>query len=241
MTASEKQSLIEHLEELRKRLIICIVTIFIFSVIAFMLFSESVLIKMESDLLADYQGVRVIVTAPMEAILMRFNVSILLGVYFSLPVIMYQLFRFVLPALYKNEGRSMLIILPSSLILFTLGALFSYTVLLPVILKFLIGFAMPVAEPFFRLTELVSFVAIFTLMMGIIFQWPLITAVLSNLGVVSPKTWSTKRRHAVVVCFIIGAFITDPTLVSQILVAIPMIILYEIGIITAKVVWKGDK
>jgi len=239
MTSPEKQSIIEHLEELRRCLIICIVAVFVFSSIAFMLFSEDVILKMEIDLLDKYEGVKVIATSFMEAIMVRFKVSMFFGIYFSLPVIMYQFFRFVMPALYANERKSMLIILPASLILFTLGALFAYAVLLPVIVKFLIGFTFPIAEPYLKLTELISFIALFTFMMGVIFQWPLITAVLSNFGVVSPKTWSEKRRHAIVVCFIVGAFITDPTLVSQILVAIPMIILYEIGIITAKVVWRG--
>ena len=256
--SNKKQSLIEHIEELRKRIIICIIAVFICSAAAFP-FSDDVINKMEDDLLEKYstnstnntinstvscgcseiQSGNVIVTSPMEGVITLFKVSIFLGVYLSIPIIIHQLFSFISPALYLQERKSFMIILPSSYILFTAGALFTYLIILPVMMKFFMAFSAPVAASLFKLSELVSFVVMMMLVMGIIFQWPLITAVFSKFGILSPKLLSEKRRYAIVACFILGAFMTDPTFITQIMLAVPMIILYEIGILTAKLTWSG--
>ncbi len=260
MSNSKKQSLIEHLEELRWKLIICIIAVIICAAVSFS-FSDDVIKKMEGDLIDTYKinpansvssnnnsnctcpcsgsGIKsgnVIVTSPMEGVITLFKVSIFLGIYFSIPIIVYQLFSFVSPALYRKEKRIFIIILPVSFLLFTAGALFTYIVILPIMMKFFMAFSAPVADSLFKLSELVSFVVTMMFVMGLIFQWPLITAVFSRLGILSPELLSSKRKHAIVICFILGAFMTDPTFVTQILLAIPMIILYEIGIITAKLV-----
>jgi len=259
MTNPEKQSLIEHLEELRWRVIICIVAVFICAAVSFS-FSDDVIKKMEDDLIGKYninqvnfkdndtlnctcpcngyglQSGNVIVTSPMEGVSTLFNVSIFLGIYLSIPLIIYQLFSFVSPALYKKEKRIFIIILPVSFLLFTSGALFTYVVILPMMMSFFMAFSAPVAVSLFKLSELVSFVVMMMLIMGLIFQWPLVTAVLSKLGILSPKLLSDKRKHAIIICFILGGFLTpDPTVISQTMLAIPMIILYEIGILTAKI------
>lgn len=253
----KEQSIIGHLEELRWRLILCIIAVFICSAITFPV-SDDIIKKMEDDLLEKYsvdsnnltgtqgnytcdcgiQSGNVIITNPMEGVITLFKVSIFIGIYLSIPIIIYQLFTFVTPALYKRERRSFIIILPLSYILFTAGALFTYLVILPIMMKFFMAFASSVASSLFKLSELISFVVMMMLIMGIIFQWPLVTAVLSKFGVLSPKTLSEKRRYAIVICFILGAVMTDPTFVTQVLLAIPMIILYEIGIISSKVLWN---
>jgi len=254
---SKKQSLIEHLEELRMKVIICIIAVFICSAVSFP-FSDDVINKMEDDLIGKYmitpedtgnnttgacacsgiESGNVIVTSPMEGVITLFKVSIFMGIYLSIPIIIYQLFSFVSPALYRREKKIFILILPVSYILFTGGALFTYIVLLPFMMQFFMAFAAPVAASLFKLSELISFVVMMMLIMGIIFQWPLITAIFSKFGVLSPKLLSEKRRYAIVICFILGAFMTDPTFITQIMLAIPMIILYEIGILTARLTWS---
>lgn len=249
---NNEQSVIEHLEELRSKAIICIVAVLICSALAFP-FSDDFIKKMEYDLIeknsinkinstgsceSEIQSSGVIVTNPMEGVITLFKVSVFLGFYFSIPILMYQFFSFVLPALYSRERKSFIIILPSSYILFTAGALFTYFIILPIMMKFFIAFSEPVAASLFKLSELVGFVVMMMLVMGIIFQWPLVTSVLSSFGILSPEFLSEKRRYAIVICFIIGAFMTDPTFITQILLAVPMILLYEIGILTSRLTWR---
>jgi len=233
---SKTQSLIEHLEELRRRLIICIVSLVLISLASYPL-TDDIIRVIEGDLLPP--GVKVIVTTPMEAVLARFQLSLLIGLYISIPLIIYQLFAFISPALYKKERRAVILIIPGSFVLFSLGVLFAYLVMLPLMMKFLMAFAIPIAEPYLKLSEFISFIVSMAAMMGLLFQWPLITTVLARIRIISPKFWSERRRYAILLSFILGAFLTDPTFVTQILLAIPMIILYEVGIVTARLVWRG--
>jgi len=230
------QSLIEHLEELRRRLIICIVSLVFISVASYPV-TDDIIRMMEGDLLPP--EVKVIVTMPMEAVLARFQLSLLVGLYLSIPVIIYQFFAFISPALYKKERKAVILIIPGSFVLFSLGVLFAYYIMLPLMMKFLMAFAIPIAEPYLKLSEFISFIVSMGAMMGLLFQWPLITTVLAGIGITSPKFWSERRRYAILLSFIAGAFLTDPTFVTQILLAIPMVILYEVGIVTAGLVWKG--
>ncbi len=242
MTMNQKeQSFVDHLEELRKRLIICISAVILISCASYSLTDDAIDL-MKKDLLGGYPGVKVIVTTPMEAVLAQVELSLLFGVYLSLPVIIYQLFAFMSPALYPQERKAIMLSMPGPFILFTAGALFSYLVLLPIMMHFLLEFSMPIAEPLLKLSELISFIFLIMLTMGLIFQWPLITAILSYLGLASPRFWIERTRYAILFCFVLSAIATpDPSFITQILMAIPMIILYGVGIITAQMIWKEKK
>lgn len=232
----KKLSFLDHLEELRRRLITAILIVVALSILSYPL-TDDALIRIKNDVLGEYSN-QVIVTTPMEAVMVRLKLSLLLGGFVSVPLLIYQAFRFMVPGLYPKEKKWFVITLGSSFILFTAGALFSYLVLLPVMVRFLLGFAAPIAQPMLMLDRLMSFIVLLIFSMGLIFQWPLIVGILARLGIVNSTTLAEKRRYAIVACFIIGATITDPTFITQIIVAIPMMILYETGIVIARVVGK---
>jgi len=223
---------LEHLAELRKRLILCISVLFIITVVVFPV-SPNVLNLIIHGLINS--DVEVIVLSPQEAIIVYLNISILLGIMLSFPVFAYHLWAFMAPGLIERERKLFLYILISSLILFISGTLFSYFILLPLMLRFLIGISYVVATPLLDLRQTSSFVLGFMILFGLVFQLPLMAWVLTRIGILNTEALSGNRRYVILTAFIIGAITTDPSVVTQILVAIPIIILYEISIIATKI------
>jgi len=231
--------LTEHIEELRNRLVVCLVSLVIVSALVYPL-TDQVVTRIREDLLPGI-GEQLIVTRPMEAIQVRVGLALLLGFILSSPIILYQTYAFLSPALEHHEKKTLLRFLPWSVLLFFLGGGFSYFVLLPIVFRFLIRVASPVAMVMFTLGEVFSFVLILVLAMGLIFQFPLVSFLLAKLGLVSPTFWSSKRKHAFVASFLVGAIITDPSVLTQVLAAVPIIFVYEAGIITSKLGWREDR
>jgi sec-independent protein translocase protein TatC len=155
------------------------------------------------------------------------------GLIFALPVILYQLWRFVTPGLEKRERKFAIPFVLSALALFVLGAYIAL-LLLPVAIKFLLGFVAP-AKPLIHLTEYMSFVFLMILAFGISFEFPLLLVFLAGVGVISSRQLSSHRRAAILVAFIIGAVATpsqDP--ISQTVMAVPLYILYELSIVVIR-------
>jgi sec-independent protein translocase protein TatC len=229
----EKEStILEHLEEFRRRVITVLAAVLFLSILCYPL-TDEVLIKIKRDLLDGY-GDSVIVTTPVEAVLVRLKLSVLLSAFITVPLLVYEVFMFLAPGLYSKEKKWFTVTVLGSFILFITGAVFTYLVLLPFMLRFLLGFATPVAQPLLVLDKLVSFIVLLMAGMGLVFQWPLVVGVLSALGVVSPGFLAKRRRYAVVGCFILGAVFTDPTFITQVIVAVPLMVLYEAGILVAR-------
>ena len=171
----------------------------------------------------------------MEAIFVTFKASIYAGVIISSPIIIYELWAFVSPGLTKKERNMIIVALIPTIALFLAGASFAYFVMLPITLKFFFAFSYRMSTPLFGLDQTLSFVFSILFIFGVVFQFPLVIAVLARLGVVTHKVLASKRKYAFLIIFIVAGIITpDPTVVSQTLVGVPLYVLYEISIWVAK-------
>jgi len=229
-----KLTLEEHLQELRRRILWILFILVFFSIVSYPL-TPSLLSKIKHDLL---RGSSLVVLSPQEAILVYIKISLLLGFTLSLPFIIFHSWRFIAPGLVEREKRLFLCIVTSSILLFLLGAGFAYFFLLPITLRFLLEVANWTAVPMLSLDRTINFILLIILISGLIFQLPLVVGILTRLSLVNYKVLSSKRRYVILLAFIISALITDPSMVTQILVAIPIIILYEISILVSKILGK---
>ena len=229
-----KLTLEEHLQELRRRILWILFILVFFSIVSYPL-TPSLLSKIKHDLL---RGSSLVVLSPQEAILVYIKISLLLGFTLSLPFIIFHSWRFIAPGLIEREKRLFLCIVTSSLLLFLLGAGFAYFFLLPITLRFLLEVANWTAVPMLSLDRTINFILLIILISGLIFQLPLVVGILTRLSLVNYKILSSKRRYVILLAFIISALITDPSMITQILVAIPIIILYEISILVSKILGK---
>tara|TARA_B100000949_G_scaffold214691_1_gene210401 strand:- start:466 stop:1167 length:702 start_codon:yes stop_codon:yes gene_type:complete len=168
--------------------------------------------------------------------------SLLVGLFASLPIVLYQLVMFVSPGLSPTEKRYLYSLLPLSLLVFLVGAAFGYRVLFPPMVRFLLSFGSDVATPYIRIGSYVNLMLSLLFWMGVVFETPLVMFFLSKIGVVTAQSLARFRRYAIVIAFILGAIIT-PTLdpINQALVAVPIILLYEVGILLARVGGRGRK
>ena len=170
------------------------------------------------------------------------RVSLTAGIVLAWPLIMYQLAVFILPGLKSQEKKYVYFFLPLSTIVFFIGAYFGYKVLFPPAVNFLLHFGADVAVPYIRIGNYTSLMLTLILWMGIAFEMPVIVFFLSLVGIVTPKLLIKGRRYAIVCAFIVGAIITptfDP--VNQSIVALPLIVLYEAGILLSRIGSKRKK
>lgn len=180
-------------------------------------------------------GVQLIVTSPMDGFAAQFNIALGLAVAAALPVALFQLGRFVGPALRPSERRMLAWGLVPATLLFVLGALFGYLVVLPFTLSALYQFSDALgASSLLSVQDFASFTLSFLLGFGLAFQTPLVMAALSKVGLVSPRAYWGKARHAIVVILIVAMVVTpDPTIISQLMLAVPMVALYVLGALAA--------
>lgn len=220
----DTMSLVDHLQELRRRMITCLVCVAITSTVSY--FFAETLVK----LIAASAG-KLYFTSPAEVFFTYLKVSSFAGFLAALPVVLYQLWAFVVPALTRSEQTLSLILTPSSVVLFFIGILFSYYFVLPAAIQFFLGFATESLQPLFSLGQYLSFVISLLLPFGFIFELPLFILVLAKLGAVSSSLLIRKRKVVLVLAFIVGAVVSPtPDIFSQTMIAIPMILLYEISL-----------
>ena len=222
-----KLTLVEHLEELRRRLIKSVIFIVIASCLVYN-FSNKIL-----SYLVKPVG-KVVFLSPAEAFMADLKIGLFGGLFVSSPFVIYQIWKFVSAGLNRNERKYALLFGPVSFIFFITGASFGYFIIIPIGLKFLLGYATEFMTPMIRVTDYISFIGGLSLAFGAVFELPLIILFLAKIGVVNTAFLSSKRRHAIVIIFIVAAALTPPDLVSQFLMAVPLIILYEVGIIFSR-------
>lgn len=235
MTADARDrelSLIEHLDELRRRLVVAAVAVLITTAGAF--FFAVPIIKF---LLAPSGIARCLALSPTENFTTFMRVSLFAGIALAMPVLLYEIFAYVDPALLPRERRFVLTSGPFVLGLFVGGMAFCYYVLLPNAIKFLINFGSEVIENQLRCAEYLSFVTTFILGVGIVFEMPAIIVALVRIGVVQRSWLARQRRYVFLLVFVIGAIITPtPDPFNQTLVALPMYLLYEAGLLISRFV-----
>jgi len=227
-------TLIEHLEELRNRAIKSIVFIILASCLLYG-FVDIILPGLVRP------AGRLVFIAPQEAFIARIKISLFGGLFLSAPFVIYEIWKFVSSGLRPNEKKYILIFGPLSLIFFFLGAFFGYFVIVPVGMSFLLGFATDLIIPMISISRYISFVGILTLSFGVIFELPLVSLFLTKIGLVTPAFLSNKRKHAVVLIFIAAAILTPPDIITQCLMALPLLVLYEISIIFSKFIYRQNK
>jgi sec-independent protein translocase protein TatC len=231
MVKSE-MSLVDHLQELRRRLIIIILAVAVGSTICYFYSAELV------HYITAPAG-KLYYMSPAEAFFTYLRVSFFAGFLLALPIVLYQAWAFIVPALTNQEKMASFILVPSSVFLFFAGLAFSYLLVLPAGIKFFMGFATENLQPMLSLGEYLSFVISFLLPFGFIFELPLFIIVMAKFGIIGSAFLSTKRKHVLVLSFIVGAIISPtPDVLSQTMVAVPVIVLYELSILIVKYILR---
>ena len=233
MGGQEKtMALTEHLRELRKRLIISVIAVALGFFAAYY-YSDRLYWVIASPLVESLpQGQDFLVfTGIVEPFFIYLKVGLLGGIILASPVVLYELWAFIAPALYREERRWFVFTVFFSLILFTGGTLFAFEVVFPFGFKYLLSYSAPGLKPFLSMSEYFSMATRLLLAFGLIFQLPLIMLVLSKLGVVSARQLASWWRYALVAIVIASAILTPtPDVFNQLLMAGPLIVLYGIGV-----------
>ena len=232
----------EHLEELRTRLTRCLVAVFI-GFLACYGFAEQLFLLLMDPLIQQLapSGGSLIYTGLPEAFFTHVKVAAIAGLFVVSPYVFYQLWMFIAPGLYEGERKWIAPIALCSALCFVTGALFGYYVVFPFGFQFFLGYATEFVKPMPSVKEYFSFATSMLFAFGFIFELPLFMLFLSALGVVSHKTLRKYRKYAILGNFVVGAILTPPDVVSQLLMAGPLCLLYEIGIIVAMIFGKKPK
>jgi len=238
MDEQEKIPFTEHLEELRKRLIVCFIAVGIGFVLSYG-FKEKLFQILTRPLISVMQtGDKLIFTGLPEAFFTYLKVAFLSGIILATPVIFYQFWMFVAPGLYDKEKRLMAPIVFLSTFFFVGGAFFGYFIVFPYGFKFFLGFASEIIRPLPSMREYLGFASKLLLAFGLVFELPLIITFLAKLGMVSVSFLKKNRKYALLLFFVGAAILTPPDVVTQIMMALPLILLYEISIIGARIFGK---
>jgi sec-independent protein translocase protein TatC len=217
---------LDHLEELRKRILYSLVALAVGAAVGFF-FSRRVL-----DLLTRPVP-ELVFLAPAEAFVVQLKVALVTGLFLASPAIFYQFWRFVRPALQKHEVKYIASAVVVSSVLFVAGVAFAYLVVVPVAMKFLLGFETPRLRAMISINQYVGTVGAFLLACGVIFQLPVMMFFLTKLGVVTPKLLMKNQRVALVLGFVVAAVLSPPDVFSQALMAVPLLVLFELGVLAS--------
>ena len=224
-----------HLEELRKRLITCFIAVGIGFAISYGFKEKLFQILVQPLLRVMKNGETLIFTGLPEAFFTYLKVALLSGLMLAAPVIIYQFWMFVVPGLYDREKRLMLPIIFLSSFFFVGGSLFGYFIVFPWGFKFFLGFADEHIRALPSMKEYLGFSAKLLLAFGLVFELPLVITFLAKLGLVSVDFLKKNRKYALLLFFAGAAILTPPDVVTQIMMALPLMLLYEISIIGARI------
>jgi sec-independent protein translocase protein TatC len=230
MAKDRQMTIIEHLEELRDRLIKSAIALTITTILSFAFAKQFLQI-----LIAPMGQTPLVSLSPTTNIVVFAKVALISGVALAMPVLVYQLIRFIAPGLTPQEKRYLLFILPGVTISFVAGAAFAYFVMVPTTVLFLKGFLSDVGQPYWSIDRYISFTTSYLFWLGLSFETPLLIFFLAKLGIITPAVLSRYRKYAILVIAVIAAVITPtPDPFNMLLVMVPLILLYEIGILLAR-------
>jgi sec-independent protein translocase protein TatC len=230
---AEQLSFFDHLDELRQRLIKVAASVLLFSFGAYH-FKDAILLFFTRT------AGELVFTAPSDAFAVSIGVSFFVGMLLAMPVILFQLWQFLSSALKEDERKAIYVFGPASLLLFIVGALFAYFIVVPISFDFLMSFSSDILVPMISVRSYMSFVMTMVLAFGVMFEFPLLILFLAKIGVATPAFLSQKRRHAIVLIFVVSAIITPPDIVSLFLMAFPLMAMYELSILAARCVNKEN-
>lgn len=239
MAKSAEMPFLDHLEELRTRLMWALGALLIGVAIGFVVVLRFNVIRLLEHPILPYLQGNLIVTHPTDAFKIVMMISFALGLIIAMPVILYQLWAFLSPALYQHEKRVVVPVLVAAAALFLGGICISWFLVLPYTLRFLLTFQAAAFDSFIRAEEYFSFATTISLAFGAVFELPIIILMLTALGIVTPAFLHTYRRHAAVLCVVVAAFITpggDP--MSLAAFSIPLYLLFEFSVLLSEVVHR---
>ena len=225
---------LDHLEELRHRLIKAIASILVFSIAAFF-FSEQIMTLLSKPVDKIY------FMAPTEAFMVQIKVSLGVGIACAAPVIIYQLWMFVLPGLYDKEVKMVFPIVLASTLFFYGGAAFCLFYVIPLAMHFLLNFGGESLEPLISVSEYFVFVMRMTIAFAIVFELPVVSYFLGRIGLINHKFLSRGRRYAVVIILVLSAVLTPPDIFSQVALGVPLYLLYELSILVVYLTGRQRK
>lgn len=241
--SNDKMPFTQHLEELRKRLIVCAIAIGVGFLISYF-FKEQILQWLMKPLLQALpkgEPHKLIYTAPHEAFVTYLKVSFIAGVGLATPVILFEMWRFMAPGLYEHEKRYLFPIVFLSTVFFVGGAMFGYFVVFPYGFQFFVSFANDFITPMISTREFTSFATRLLLAFGLVFEMPIVAFFLARLGLIDSQFLRRQRKYAIVLVFIIAAILTPPDVISQMLMAAPLIVLYEMSVWIVYFFGRKDK
>jgi len=225
------QSLVEHLTELRIRLIRAFLCIIVAGLACYS-YSEQIFDVIRNPILPFLKNMGLVFTAPMDKFMAHIKIALFAGTLLSSPLWFYQIWKFISPGLYSKERKYAISFILSAVVLFLSGILLCYFAILPVTFEFLLNFGGKVDQPMITISEYLSFFITMHLAFGLAFELPLILVLLGMFGIISQTFLKDKRRYAVVIMSVFAAVVTpSPDAVSMLLLLVPLIILYEVSVI----------
>jgi len=227
---SNEQPIVQHLLELRSRLLRCLLAVLIIFIALFAFANdiyEFIAAPLQKFLPADSGMIATDVASPF---LTPFKLTLLTSVFFSIPYILFQIWSFVAPALYRSEKRIAIPLFVSSVVLFYAGTAFAYYVVFPLVFQFFTSVGPASISMMTDISSYLSFVIKIFFAFGIAFEVPVATVMLIAAGAISTENLAKKRPYVVVACFVLGMFLTPPDIISQVMLALPMWLLFEIGL-----------
>jgi sec-independent protein translocase protein TatC len=244
---ASRAPLLDHLFELRSRLIRAVIAIFIAFVVCFFFAKPiyNILLVPYVWAAADHgDTAKLIYTAPQEYFLTQVKVALFGALFIAFPIIAQQIYKFVAPGLYRNERKAFLPYLVATPVLFVLGGAVVFFLMMPLALRFFLSLQQAGAndiasiEALFKVSDYLSLITTLILAFGLVFQLPVVLTLLARAGILTSDTLKRGRRYAIVLAFVAAAVLTPPDVISQIGLAIPTLMLYEISIFSVRYVEK---
>lgn len=233
-----EQPFVTHLVELRDRLLRAVIGIGVVFLVLFP-FANDLYQAISSPLLAKLpEGERMIATGVISPFLAPFKLSLVAAIFLAMPYILYQVWAFIAPGLYKHEKRVLVPMVASSTVLFYAGAAFAYSVVFPLVFAFMVATTPEGVNMAPDISQYLEFVLTLFFAFGLAFEVPIATIILVWMGVTTPKSLSEKRPYVIVGAFVFGMLLTPPDVISQTLLALPMWVLFEFGLFFSRAVYR---
>lgn len=231
----KRMSFTQHLGEFRWRLIISTIGVAVGFAVSYA-FADSIVIFLQRPFPKD-----LIFLAPTEAFFVNLKIALFSAIFLAMPVILLELWKFVAPGLYEHEKRYSLPFVVFSTLLFLTGGVFAYALVLPVAIKFLMHFASELIQPMISIGNYFTFAIKLILAFGVVFQFPLILIFFNKIGILNAVTLTRNRKYAILGTFALAAILTPPDIFSQLLMAAPILVLYELSILAIKIFDKKSR
>lgn len=236
MDSSPKLGVLEHLGELRKRIVVSFIAIIVCSIISYRYIDKIV------EIITRPAGkLEFIYLSPPELFVAYIKMSLVLGLIVSSPVVLYQIWGFIKPGLKAKERRYVIFAMLMGTVFLLIGVVFAYYIIIPMTIQFFTTMSVDKIEPLFSFGDYISFVSSLLLSFGVVFELPLLIILLTQLGLVKPATFRKYRKFVILIIFVMAAVLTPPDVFSQAMMAIPMVFLYEFSIIVSSIIYKRKR